>query len=118
MLKREQRLDAVFKALGDGARRAILEELTHGEAPMSTLVAPVGISLSAVHQHVAVLEEAGLVRCEKRGRARWCALDADGFARAEGWIADRKKLWEGRLDSLGRHLQETGARPAKRKGRR
>jgi DNA-binding transcriptional ArsR family regulator len=105
MLKYDDPLDGVFKALADGARRAILEQLTRGEATMSDLAGPLAISLPAVHQHIALLEGAGLVQCEKRGRARWCRLDRPGFKRAARWIADREKLWERRLDALDAHLR-------------
>jgi DNA-binding transcriptional ArsR family regulator len=115
MLKYET-LDVVFRALGDGARRAILEELSRGEKAMSELAVPLGVSLSAVHQHIAVLEAAQLVRCEKRGRTRWCALDAAGLKRAEAWIADRKRLWDGRLARLSRHLDAETAKPRGDKG--
>src|SRR5262245_54037207 len=118
MLKSEERLDTVFRALGDGARRAIIEELSRGEATMSELAAPLTITLSAVHQHIAVLQEAGLVACEKRGRARWCRLDVTGLNRAEAWIRDRKRLWDGRLGSLARYLASESAKPIRPRRKR
>jgi DNA-binding transcriptional ArsR family regulator len=75
------------------------------------------VTLSAVHQHIAVLQEAGLVACEKRGRSRWCRLDAKGLNQAEGWIRDRKRLWQGRLGSLARYLAGDASRP-KRAGKK
>lgn len=104
MLKHKADIDGVFRALGDSARRAILERLSRGEAAMSDIAAPLSIGLSAVHQHIAVLEDAGLVICEKRGRSRWCRLDATGFDCAEIWIKDRRRLWERRLEALAQHL--------------
>jgi DNA-binding transcriptional ArsR family regulator len=97
-------LDGVFKALGDGARRRILEQLSRGEATLSALAEPLEISLPAVHQHVAVLEAVGLVACEKRGRERFCRLDTRGFARAEAWIRGRRRLWESRLAALDAYV--------------
>ncbi len=95
----------VFRALGDGARRAMLEILSRGETALSGLAGPLEISLPAAHQHVAVLEKAGLVACEKRGRKRICRLDPCGFTRAEAWLAAKRKLWETRLDALAAHLE-------------
>jgi len=123
MLKQQRALDDVFKALSDAGRRRILEELTRGEAPMGALTAPLAMSLSGVHQHVAVLKSAGLVACEKRGRERWCRLDAKGLVVAEGWIRDRQRLWEQRFDNLAAHLEreaKAGVRKttAKKKGKR
>jgi DNA-binding transcriptional ArsR family regulator len=100
-------LDGVFKALGDGARRRIVDLLARREATLSALAAALEISLPAVHQHVALLEEVGLVACEKRGRARFCRLDTRGLDRAEAWITGRRRLWEGRLAALERHLAES-----------
>jgi DNA-binding transcriptional ArsR family regulator len=100
-------LDGVFKALGDGARRRILERLARGEATLSALAAPLEISLPAVHQHVALLEAVGLVACEKRGRERFCRLDTRGLDRAEAWISGRRRLWATRLAALDRFLAET-----------
>jgi DNA-binding transcriptional ArsR family regulator len=100
-------LDGVFKALGDGARRRILERLARGEATLSALAAPLEISLPAVHQHVTLLEAVGLVDCEKRGRERFCRLDTRGLDRAEAWISGRRRLWATRLAALDRFLAET-----------
>lgn len=104
MLKCETRSAAVFRALGDPTRRGIVEHLAQGPATLSALAGPLGISLPAVHQHMAVLEEAGLAACEKRGRVRLCRLDPKGLGAAEQWIADRRRLWEARLDALGNYL--------------
>ncbi len=100
MLNYSDSLDGVFKALGDGARRAILERLARGEATLSALAGPLEISLPAVHQHVALLEEVGLVASEKRGRERYCRLDTRGLDRAEAWIGARRRLWHSRLAAL------------------
>jgi DNA-binding transcriptional ArsR family regulator len=96
----------VFKALGDGVRRRILEQLSRGESTLSALAAPLEISLPAVHQHVALLEAVGLVACEKRGRERFCRLDPRGLERADAWIRARRRLWENRLAALDGYLAE------------
>src|SRR5262245_29907598 len=112
-----QAIDTVFAALGDPTRRAIVERLTGSEATMSDLAKPFDMSLSAVHQHVALLEDAGLIACEKRGRERWCRLDAKGLERIEKWVADRRRLWERRLDALQLYLTEAKPKPKKKRKR-
>ena len=96
----------VFHALGDPTRRMILERLTAGPISVSQLATPLKMTLAAVVQHLQVLEESGLVRTEKSGRVRTCRLDPAGFALAQQWIADRRSLWEKRLDQLGDLLAE------------
>jgi DNA-binding transcriptional ArsR family regulator len=104
MLNYQASLDIAFRALADPTRRAIVERLSRGAASVSDLAEPLPMSLPAVHQHLQVLEEAKLISWEKKGRVRWCRLDAKGLAAAEGWIADRRRLWERRLDALDAHL--------------
>ncbi len=65
------------------------------------------MSLSAIHQHVSVLEASGLVVTEKRGRVRECRLSREAVARVEGWLRQRRELWEDRFDALGEMLGET-----------
>jgi DNA-binding transcriptional ArsR family regulator len=99
-------IDRVFHALGDPTRRAIVERLTNGPLSVSRLAAPLNITLTAVVQHLQVLEECGLVHTEKPGRVRTCQLDPAGFSALEEWIKDRRSLWERRLDRLGDLLAE------------
>lgn len=103
MLKSEQ-LDAVFRALADPTRRAILDRLARGETTLGELAGPLPMSVPAVHQHMAILESAGLVTSERSGRTRICRLDAAGLRRSERWLAGRRMLWERRLAALERHL--------------
>ena len=102
----------VFKCLGDPGRRAMLVRLSQGEATLGQLAEPLAMSLPAVHQHLAVLEKAGLVTCEKRGRQRWCRAVPAGLAPAEDWIADRSRLWEQRLGALDDYLALDARKPA------
>ncbi len=95
-----------FDALGDATRRAIVAQLSDGAATVSQLAEPLGISRSAVLQHLAVLEESALVRTEKVGRARLCHLDPAGLEAVQAWVADHRKRWERRLDRLGELLNE------------
>jgi len=91
----------VFHALGDSTRRAMLERLSQRPLSVSSLAEPLGITVTAVAQHLQILEAAVLVRTEKLGRVRTCSLDPTGLAVAAKWIADRRSLWERRLDRLG-----------------
>jgi DNA-binding transcriptional ArsR family regulator len=105
---KKPRLDAdhVLQALGDPTRRAIVERLSERPHSVSGLAAPLDITLTAVGQHLQVLEESGLVRTEKIGRVRTCSLDSPGFAVLEQWIRDRRSAWEQKLDRLGDLLNE------------
>lgn len=104
-------LDAVFHALADPARRQMVERLTRGAASVSELAEPLAMSLPGVMQHLKVLDDAGLTVSEKRGRVRWRRLNTGALASAEAWIADRRRLWEARLDALDRHLRADGGSP-------
>jgi DNA-binding transcriptional ArsR family regulator len=73
---------------------------------VSDLAQPFDVTLAAIVQHLQVLEESGVVRSEKVGRVRTCRLEPDGLKLAERWIAERRTLWERRLDRLGELLAE------------
>jgi DNA-binding transcriptional ArsR family regulator len=100
-------LDLVYAALSDGSRRAMVERLSRGPASVKELAEPLTMSLPAVLQHLRVLEESGLVRTQKVGRVRTCRLEPAALAPAEQWIADRRSLWEDRLDRLSDFLDST-----------
>lgn len=108
-------LDLVFHALADPGRRSMVERLSHGPASVSELAKPLPMSLAAAVQHVQVLEASGLIRSEKIGRTRTCSISPAFLRSAENWIAERRSLWERRLDRLGAHLEATapgaGSRP-------
>jgi DNA-binding transcriptional ArsR family regulator len=99
-------IDAVFHELGDPTRRAMVEKLSEGPVSVSQLAEPFAMTLAAVVQHLQVLEECGLVETEKMGRVRTCRIEPSGFAVASQWIADRRSMWERRLDRLGDLLAE------------
>ncbi|WPZ36523.1 metalloregulator ArsR/SmtB family transcription factor [Thalassobaculum sp. OXR-137] len=99
-------LDQTFAALGDGTRRAILARLTQGEAALSEIAEPFEMSQTAVSKHVRVLSEAGLVRVSKRGRTRYCRLEAAPMKQAAEWLETYQKFWEGQFDALARYLEE------------
>jgi DNA-binding transcriptional ArsR family regulator len=105
MLNQSADLDRMFHALADPARRAMVERLSRGPAPVSDLARPLPMSLPAAMQHLGVLESAGLVRSEKLGRVRTCTLDTSALSQAERWINERRIEWEHRLDRLGEYLK-------------
>jgi DNA-binding transcriptional ArsR family regulator len=105
MLNQSADLDRLFHALADPARRAMVERLTHGPAPMGELARPLPMSLPAAMQHLGVLEAAGLVHSEKVGRVRICAMEPQALSLAEQWINARRIEWEHRLDRLGDYLK-------------
>ncbi|MEM9683005.1 MAG: metalloregulator ArsR/SmtB family transcription factor [Pseudomonadota bacterium] len=99
-------LDQTFTALGDGTRRAILARLATGETALSDVAAPFDMSLTAVSKHVRVLSDAGLVSVTKRGRTRYCKLEAAPMKDAVQWLNDYQAFWEDRFASLARYLDE------------
>jgi DNA-binding transcriptional ArsR family regulator len=105
MLNQSSDLDRLFHALADPARRAIVERLSRGPAPVSELARPLPMSLPSAMQHLGVLEAAGLVRSEKIGRVRTCAIEPQALSQAEQWINARRVEWERRLDRLGEYLK-------------
>src|SRR6185437_5349580 len=108
MLKQEPTLDRVFQALADPTRRGMMERLSRGPASVSELAQPLTMSLSAVVQHLEVLEKSGLVRSRKLGRVRTCRIELVELRTAEQWIARRRSAWERRLDRLGAYLAQQG----------
>ncbi|HEY5874149.1 MAG TPA: metalloregulator ArsR/SmtB family transcription factor [Ilumatobacteraceae bacterium] len=99
-------VDKVFRALADPTRRAMLEHLDAGPATVTALAEPFGISLSAITQHVRVLEHAELISSTKDGRQRTCSLDRRTLQRAEAWLVERRLSWDRRLDRLEQHLDQ------------
>lgn len=99
-------VERLFHALGDPTRRAIVEMLSQRPHSVSRLAGPLGITLTAVAQHLQVLEASGLVRTEKLGRVRTASLDNAGLETLEQWIRDLRSTWERQLDRLGDLLAE------------
>jgi DNA-binding transcriptional ArsR family regulator len=111
MLQYSNTLDVAFHALADAGRRSMLERLCRGPASVSELAEPLAMSLSAVVQHLQVLEASGLVRSEKIGRVRTCRVEPQALRTAEQWISARRTNWERRLDRLGAFLAEQTEAP-------
>lgn len=102
-------LNAVFHALGDATRRSMLRELSSGERTVGELARPFAMSLAAASKHIRVLETAGLVRREVRGRTHLCRLDPGPLASAHEWLTFYERFWTERLDILERLLREEDA---------
>ena len=103
----------IFHALGDPTRRAIVDRLRQGPLSVSSLAGPLQISLTAVGQHLQLLEETGLVHTEKLGRVRTCRLDPTGFLALHNWVQDHRSTWERGLDRLGDLLADSDEIPTK-----
>jgi DNA-binding transcriptional ArsR family regulator len=100
------RIENVFHALNDGTRRAIVEMLSRKPHSITRLAGPLGISLTAVGQHLQVLKDAGLVSTEKLGRVRTASVNTEGLDVLAEWVRERRSVWERRLDRLGKVLDE------------
>ena len=107
MLNQRSQVGPVFQALADPTRRGLVERLSSGPASVSELAEPLPMSLSAVVQHLGVLEAGGIVTTKKVGRVRTCQLDPDALDVAGSWIAGQQAAWQHRLDRLGAFLTET-----------
>ncbi len=103
-------LTPVFHALGDATRRRMLRELAGGERTVGQLAQPFAISLAAASKHIKVLESAGLIRREVRGRTHICRLDPGPLASAHEWLSFYERFWTDRLNILERLLREEDAR--------
>ncbi len=105
MTKRQVDVDRMFHALGDRTRRAMLDRLSHGPVSVSQLAGPLGITLTAVGQHLEILEECGLAVTEKVGRVRTCRIASAGLDALEKWVQEHRTDWERKMDRLGELLQ-------------
>jgi DNA-binding transcriptional ArsR family regulator len=109
----EGHLDAVFAALTDPVRRAILVALDGRELLVSELAAPFAISLQAVSKHIQVLVRAGLVRQERSGRISRCRLDAGPIFQAAVWLNRYSKYWQQQFDLLAVMVEDIARRKAR-----
>jgi len=103
--RRSASLDAVFSALSDPTRRAILQRLSQGEVSVTELARPFRISLPAVSKHLQVLESAGLLIREREGRFHKLHLDPTPLITTAAWIEEYRPLWEAQLDALSAYLE-------------
>jgi DNA-binding transcriptional ArsR family regulator len=104
-----EELDLLFGALADATRRAIIEQLTGGEATVTELAAPFSISLPAISRHLKVLERASIITRSQQGKWRSAQLSPTSLASAATWLSLHEQLWTERFDRLDDHL----ARPTR-----
>jgi DNA-binding transcriptional ArsR family regulator len=93
-------LDRIFSALADPTRRAILRGLTRRPATINEIARPFSFSLNAVSKHVMVLERAGLLRREIKGREHFCWIEPRPLREADEWLNYYRQFWEQRMDKL------------------
>jgi DNA-binding transcriptional ArsR family regulator len=98
--------DEVFHALANPTRRKILEQLSTGPATVSDLAAPFDMKLPSFVQHLSVLERSRLVKSRKRGRVRTYEIAPERLKVAEDWLAERRQLWEARLDRFDQYVKQ------------
>jgi DNA-binding transcriptional ArsR family regulator len=110
MVEQHAALDAVFHALADPTRRAMLRRLSAQERSVGELAMPFRMTLAAASKHVKVLERAGLVRRTVRGRMHICRLDPERLAGAHAWLGFYERFWAERLDALARELSRPETR--------
>ncbi|MGV6849743.1 MAG: ArsR/SmtB family transcription factor [Marinibacterium sp.] len=98
-------LDAVFAALADPTRRAILAMLLEDDMAVTDVAEPFEMSLAAISKHLAILTRAGLITQEKRGRVKWCKLDPDAMQGASVWMQGFGQFEPVNLDAFERFLE-------------
>ena len=106
MISRANRLDAIFAALADPTRRAILAKLCAGEATVGDLAAPFAMSLPAVSRHLKVLEKAKLIARGRQGQWRPCRLRAAPLKDAADWLAEYRRFWTTSFDRLENFVKD------------
>src|SRR4051812_45907489 len=113
--QQQDQLTAVFSALADPTRRAILARLSEGDASVGELAEPFHLSLPTVSRHINVLEGAGLLVRERDAQWRRCHLQAEPLMAASEWIGRYVAFWEGRLDALAAFVETLPPEPARKK---
>ena len=103
---RTARLDAVFAALADPTRRAIIERLSRSEARVTEVAEPFHMSLNAVSKHIRVLEASGVVERHRKGRDHILSINTRSLDEVDGWIVRMRRDWDERLDAMERLLGE------------
>jgi DNA-binding transcriptional ArsR family regulator len=106
----EEQLSAIFAALADPTRRAILARLASGECSVSELAEPFAMSMPAISKHLRVLERAGLVSRGREAQWRPCRLNARPLKDVAEWADRYRAIWEERFDRLDTYLQELTAK--------
>jgi DNA-binding transcriptional ArsR family regulator len=117
-LSESDRLDLIFRALGDRTRRGLLAKLTQGPALVTELARPFAMSLQAVSRHISVLEQARLVTREVDGKFHRCSLESAALQEAERWLSDYRCFWQDTLESLTRYVEGGSKKNNSGRGRR
>ena len=113
MVRAAAAADQVFHALSNPTRRKVVERLSVGPATVSELAAPFDMQLPSFVQHLSVLERSRLVKSKKRGRVRTYELAPERLEVAESWLAERRRLWEARLDRFDQYVKQLEEKEAK-----
>jgi DNA-binding transcriptional ArsR family regulator len=100
----QEPMNAIFQALADPTRRAVLRRLGKGPASISELAKPFDMALPSFLKHIHFLEDSGWIQTRKEGRVRTCAIEKKPFAAVEAWLSEQRVLWEGRTDRLERFV--------------
>ena len=108
----DDRLDAMFTALADPTRRAIVARLARGDATVNEVAAPFEMTLPGISKHLKVLERCGLISRTRQAQFRPCHLEADALDAALEWIEENRRVWTERLDKLDAHLRDLQQAPA------
>jgi DNA-binding transcriptional ArsR family regulator len=109
-------LDSVFSALSDATRRSILRALTEHPATINEIAQPFPVSLNAISKHVMVLERAGLVRREIKGREHYCYIMPGRLREANDWLEQYRDFWDQRMNALEAYVGRKFKAAKKRKG--
>jgi DNA-binding transcriptional ArsR family regulator len=112
-LQRDEAVDELFHAMADSTRRDILRRCVAGEPSVSQLAQAYPMSFAAVQKHVTVLERAGLVTKERRGREQLVRTDAGALSRARQALDELENIWRRRVDRMGDLLDKGTAEPQK-----
>lgn len=118
MVEQFAHLDAVFHALADPTRRAMLGQLAERELTIGELATPFSMSLAGASKHVRVLENAGLVTRTITGRTHLCRLEAARLAEANAWLRRYQRFWNDKLDTLESLLRVEDEATAKQPNRK
>ncbi|XRQ07255.1 ArsR/SmtB family transcription factor [Actinomadura welshii] len=100
MAKYSAQLDGVFVALADPTRREVVRRLGLGPVSVGDLAREFPMTLPSFMKHVRTLEANELIRTVKSGRVRTCVLNRERLALVDDWLAEQRRIWEGRTDRL------------------
>ena len=101
-------LDKIFSALSDSTRREMLARLTQRDMSVQDLSAPFNMSKPAISKHLKVLESAGLMQRQIRGRMHICRLASAPLSEVADWLAFYEQFWQNKMDSLDQFLADKG----------